>query len=72
MYFVILQRNIFEQLEKHCIEPSAHVFEVLMMALGQRGHLDGALQVLTRMKDHGVTVRETTFAALILAYGHKK
>ncbi|XP_063883636.1 leucine-rich PPR motif-containing protein, mitochondrial-like isoform X2 [Scylla paramamosain] len=65
----ISKRDIFEQLERHCIEPSAHVFEVLMMALGQRGHLEGALQVLTMMKEHGVAVREATFAALILAYG---
>ncbi|XP_045114025.1 leucine-rich PPR motif-containing protein, mitochondrial-like isoform X2 [Portunus trituberculatus] len=65
----ISERDIFEQLEKHSIEPSAKVFEVLMMALGQRGHLDGALRVLTRMKDRGVAVREATFAALILAYG---
>lgn len=65
----ISERDIFEQLERHRLEPSAHVFEVLMMALGQRGHLDGALRVLTMMKEHGVAVKEATFAALILAYG---
>lgn len=56
-------------MEEHQLEPSARVFEALMMALGQRGHLAEALQVLAAMKERDVPLREATFAALILAYG---
>ncbi|KAG0702083.1 Leucine-rich PPR motif-containing protein, mitochondrial [Chionoecetes opilio] len=65
----ISEREIIEKLESHRIEPNAQVFEKLMMALGQRGHLDGALQVLAMMKECRIAVREATFAALIRAYG---
>lgn len=63
------KKDIFDVMEEHQLEPSAGVFEDLMMALGQRGHLTEALQVLAAMKERDVPVREATFAALILAYG---
>lgn len=59
-------------MEQHKLEPSPHVFEALMMALGQRGCLREALQVLAAMKERDVPVREATFAALILAYGNNR
>lgn len=65
----ITERDILEQLERHRIEPSVHVLEMLMMASGQRGRLEGAMQVLAVMKERCISVRETTFAALIWAYG---
>lgn len=66
---LIFQKDVFDVMEEHALDPNARVFEALMLALGQRGHLGEALQVLAVMKERNVPVREATFAALILAYG---